>query len=150
MFSIYTAYQVFQGGTRALASQEVFATFDALGRSLLADPDWVNKVQRNEPVRRCLACNTCVDEMRGGDQLSCVVNPTAARELDFSGARLPTGERICVIGAGPAGLSYASLVADGNPVTVYERASVPGGAFRYAGKAPRFQDVETDEGSLNG
>jgi hypothetical protein len=42
MFSIYTAYQVFQGGTRALASQEVFATFDALGRSLLADPDWVN------------------------------------------------------------------------------------------------------------
>ena len=123
--------------------------FVALGRSLLADPDWVNKVQRNEPVRRCLACNMCVDEMRGGDQLSCLVNPTAARELDFSEARLPTGERICVIGAGPAGLSYASLVADGNQVTVYERESVPGGAFRYAGKAPKFQDVEADEGSLN-
>jgi len=123
--------------------------FVALGRSLLADPDWVNKVERNEPVRRCLACNMCVDEMRGGDQLSCLVNPTAARELDFSEARLPTGERICVIGAGPAGLSYASLVADGNQVTVYERESVPGGAFRYAGKAPKFQDVEADEGSLN-
>ena len=123
--------------------------FVALGRSLLADPDWVNKVARNEPVRRCLACNTCVDEMRGGNQLSCLVNPTAARELEFSDARLPTGERICVIGAGPAGLSYASLVADGNEVTVYEREPVPGGAFRYAGKAPRFQDVEADEGSLN-
>jgi dimethylglycine catabolism A len=123
--------------------------FVALGRSLLADPDWVNKVERNEPVRRCLACNTCVDEMRGGDQLSCLVNPTAARELEFSEARLPTGERICVIGAGPAGLSYASLVADGNQVTVYERESVPGGAFRYAGKAPKFQEVEADEGSLN-
>jgi dimethylglycine catabolism A len=123
--------------------------FVALGRSLLADPDWVNKVERNEPVRRCLACNTCVDEMRGGDQLSCLVNPTAARELEFSEARLPTGERICVIGAGPAGLSYASLVADGNQVTVYERESVPGGAFRYAGKAPKFQDVAADEGSLN-
>ncbi len=123
--------------------------FVALGRSLLADPDWVVKVERNEPVRRCLACNTCVDEMRGGGQLSCLVNPTAARELEFSGARLPTGERICVIGAGPAGLSYASLVADGNQVTVYERESVPGGAFRHAGKAPKFQDVEADEGSLN-
>jgi len=123
--------------------------FVALGRSLLADPDWVNKVERNEPVRRCLACNTCVDEMRGGGQLSCLVNPTAARELDFSEARLPTGELICVIGAGPAGLSYASLVADGNQVTVYERESVPGGAFRYAAKAPKFQDVEADEGSLN-
>jgi 2,4-dienoyl-CoA reductase-like NADH-dependent reductase (Old Yellow Enzyme family) len=123
--------------------------FVALGRSLLADPDWVNKVQRNEPVRRCLACNTCVDEMRGGDQLSCLVNPTAAHELEFSGALLPTGERICVIGAGPAGLSYASLVADGNRVTVYERESVPGGAFRYAGKVPKFQEVEADEGSLN-
>jgi 2,4-dienoyl-CoA reductase-like NADH-dependent reductase (Old Yellow Enzyme family) len=125
------------------------ADFVALGRSLLADPDWVNKVERNEPVRRCLACNTCVDEMRGGDQLSCLVNPTAARELEFSEARLPAGERICVIGAGPAGLSYASLVADGNRVTVYERESVPGGAFRYAGKAPKFQDVDADEGSLN-
>ena len=123
--------------------------FVALGRSLLADPDWVNKVARNEPVRRCLACNTCVDEMRGGNQLSCLVNPTAARELEFFDARRPTGERICVIGAGPAGLSYASLVADGNEVTVYEREPVPGGAFRYAGKAPRFQDVEADEGSLN-
>jgi 2,4-dienoyl-CoA reductase-like NADH-dependent reductase (Old Yellow Enzyme family) len=125
------------------------ADFVALGRSLLADPDWMNKVERNEPVRRCLACNTCVDEMRAGGQLSCLVNPTAARELDFSEARLPTGERICVIGAGPAGLSYASLVADGNQVTVYERESVPGGAFRYAAKAPKFQDVEADEGSLN-
>ena len=125
------------------------ADFVALGRSLLADPDWVNKVERNEPVRRCLACNTCVDEMRGGDQLSCLVNPTAAREMEFSDARLPAGERICVIGAGPAGLSYASLVADGNQVTVYERESTPGGAFRYAGKAPRFQGVEADEGSLN-
>ncbi|MFI5280801.1 MAG: NAD(P)-binding protein [Gemmatimonadales bacterium] len=123
--------------------------FVALGRSLLADPDWVNKVQRREPVRRCLACNTCVDQMRGGDQLSCLINPAAARELEFPESRLPSGERICVVGAGPAGLSYASLVADGNQVTVYERESVPGGAFRYAGKAPRFQDVEADEGSLN-
>ena len=43
---------------------------------------------------------------------------------------------ICIVGAGPAGLSFASLVADRNRVTVLERAPVSGGAFRYTGKAP--------------
>ena len=42
------------------------ADFIALGRSLIADPDWVEKVRRGEPARRCLACNTCVNDMRGG------------------------------------------------------------------------------------
>ena len=46
-----------------------------------------------------------------------------------------------MIGAGPAGLTYASLVAPANKVTVFERAARAGGAFRYAGKAPLFQDV---------
>ena len=51
------------------------------------------------------------------------------------------GQRIAVIGAGPAGLTYASLVADGNNVTVFEKEPRAGGAFRYAGKAPLFQEV---------
>jgi dimethylglycine catabolism A len=50
--------------------------------------------------------------------------------------------KIAVIGAGPAGLSYASLVAAANDVTVFERAPHAGGALRLAGKAPMFQDVE--------
>src|SRR6185437_883191 len=50
------------------------ADFIALGRTLIADPDWVEKLRRGEPARRCLACNTCVDEMRGGAALGCVVN----------------------------------------------------------------------------
>jgi 2,4-dienoyl-CoA reductase-like NADH-dependent reductase (Old Yellow Enzyme family) len=124
------------------------ADFIALGRTLIADPAWVNKLRRGEPARRCLACNTCVNEMRGGAQLGCVVNAMAARERAFLNASPPKGERIAVIGAGPAGLTYASLVADHNAVTVYEREQAPGGAFRYAGKAPLFQDVEADERAL--
>ena len=50
-----------------------------------------------------------------------------------------------MIGAGPAGLTYASLVADGNSVTVFERAERAGGAFRYAGKAPLFQEVVANQ-----
>lgn len=124
------------------------ADFIALGRSLIADPDWVEKLRRGEPARRCLACNTCVDEMRGGAALGCVVNGAAGRERQFLAATPPKGERIAVIGAGPAGLTYASLAAEHNEVTVFERAGIAGGAFRLAGKVPLFQEVEAREESF--
>jgi 2,4-dienoyl-CoA reductase-like NADH-dependent reductase (Old Yellow Enzyme family) len=122
--------------------------FIALGRSLVADPQWAAKVARAEPVRRCLACNTCINEMRGGARIGCVVNGTAGRETLFAAPRPPRGERIAVVGAGPAGLTYASLVADGSAVTVFEKEPRAGGAFNYAGKAPLFQEVAADEKSF--
>jgi 2,4-dienoyl-CoA reductase-like NADH-dependent reductase (Old Yellow Enzyme family) len=124
------------------------ADFIALGRTLVADPQWVEKLARGEPVRRCLACNTCINEMRGGARIGCVVNGAAGRETVFANAEPQRGERIAVIGAGPAGLTYASLVSQGNSVTVFEKDATPGGSFRYAGKAPLFQDVEASERSF--
>jgi dimethylglycine catabolism A len=122
--------------------------FIALGRTLIADPQWVEKVRRGEPIRRCLACNTCINEMRGGARIGCVVNGAAGRETMFANPQPPRDERIAVIGAGPAGLTYASLVADGNTVTVFEKARKAGGSFRYAGKAPLFQEVEANPKSF--
>ena len=124
------------------------ADFIALGRTLIADPQWVEKLRRQEPIRRCLACNTCINEMRGGAGIGCVVNGAAGRETLFADAAPPRNERIAVIGAGPAGLTYASLVAEGNAVTVFEKDAHPGGSFRYAGKAPLFQEVEASEMSF--
>jgi dimethylglycine catabolism A len=134
--------------TARAAVEDGKADFIALGRSLIADPQWVEKVARNDRVRPCLACNTCINEMRGGARIGCVVNGAAGRESLFAHAQPPRGERIAVIGAGPAGLTYASLVADGNQVTVYEKGKLPGGAFRYAGKAPLFQEVEANQQSF--
>jgi tRNA-dihydrouridine synthase len=139
-------------GDPAIAAQAVEAgkaDFIALGRSLVADPLWVAKLARNEPIRRCLACNTCVDGMRSGAGISCVVNGAAGREAMFANAAPPRNQRIAVIGAGPAGLTYASLVADYNAVTVFEKESRPGGAFRYAGLAPMFQEVEANPASFS-
>lgn len=133
--------------THAVASGK--ADFVALGRSLIADPQWVRKLADEEPIRRCLACNTCIDGMRGGGGIACVVNGTAGRETLFAGAAPPQGERIAVIGAGPAGLTYASLTAEGNNVTVFDKEAVAGGAFRYAGLAPMFQEVEANPFSLH-
>src|SRR5262249_56598096 len=84
------------------------ADFVALGRSLVAEPDWVAKLARGEPPRPCLACNTCVNEMRGGTQLHCVVNAAAGDETRFAAAKPPQGERIAIVGAGRRRRSPAS------------------------------------------
>jgi 2,4-dienoyl-CoA reductase-like NADH-dependent reductase (Old Yellow Enzyme family) len=125
------------------------ADFIALGRTLITEPEWVAKLARGEPARHCLACNSCINEMRGGSTIHCVVNAAAGNESRFAKARPPAGERIAVIGAGPAGLTYASLVAGDNSVTIFERERTAGGAFRYAGKAPLFQDVAAEQSAFD-
>ena len=70
-------------GDPAIATEAVAAgkaDFIALGRALIAEPRWVEKLTRAEPIRRCLACNTCINEMRGGAAIGCVVNAAAGRE----------------------------------------------------------------------
>ncbi|MBT8163266.1 MULTISPECIES: NAD(P)-binding protein [Arthrobacter] len=132
--------------SRAISEGKLDMT--AIGRPLLADAEWVNKAQAGKPVRSCLACNHCVNNMRGGNNLSCVVNPTTGRELEFASSQPTTGRKIVVIGAGPAGLSYAALTAAGNTVSILDKRDRVGGNFLLTGKAPIFNDVEAAEPSF--
>jgi 2,4-dienoyl-CoA reductase-like NADH-dependent reductase (Old Yellow Enzyme family) len=119
------------------------ADYIAMGRPLLSDPDWVAKVHDERAIRACLGCNSCVDGMREGRELYCLVNPEAGRETLFSERELVRrGQRIAVIGSGPAGLSYACLMAQSNAVTIFEKTDQVGGAFRLVADAPLFQNVE--------
>src|SRR4051794_27105095 len=122
--------------------------FIALGRTLVADPQWVNKLRNEEPIRRCLACNTCIDGMRSGAGISCVVNGAAGRESLFAHPSPPLGERIAGIGAGPPRLTHSALGAGGKPGTGFRKGTTPRGAFRFAGLAPMFQEVQANPESL--
>ena len=125
------------------------ADFIALGRPLLADPDWAKAARAGTEVRRCMACNSCVDGMRSGERLHCIVNPRTGREMDPAfGALARSGQRIAVIGAGPAGLAYAVEMASANDVSVFEKRAETGGALRLAGCAPMFQGVAATSHSL--
>ena len=78
-----------------------------------------------------------------------MVNGAAGQERNFDAASMPKGERIAVIGAGPAGLDLrlaGGRAERGHRVRAGHR---PGGAFRYAGKAPLFQEVVANQDSFD-
>ena len=126
------------------------ADFIALGRTLIADPQWVEKLRREraDPALPRLQHLHQRDARRGAHRLRgqrrrrprgrCSPMPSP-----------PRGERIAVIGAGPAGLTYASLVADGNEVTVFEKdAAIRAAPFATPARRRCFQEVEASERSF--
>jgi 2,4-dienoyl-CoA reductase-like NADH-dependent reductase (Old Yellow Enzyme family)/thioredoxin reductase len=114
----------------------------ALGRSLIADPDWPNKAQSGGNIKHCLLCNKCY--FRGMQQktLKCSVNPYVGEERRYhSYFEHGSKKRRCilVIGAGPAGLETA-ITADrmGHSVLLIEKEQEIGGVLR-SGCVPEFK-----------
>lgn len=112
-------------------------------RGQIADPYLVTKARddRAAEVRPCISCNQLCWGRRSRDYwISCLVNPSAGREMDWGGepfAQASQPRHILVVGGGPAGLETARVAAArGHRVTLAERTDRLGGQFRLAGQQP--------------
>lgn len=116
----------------------------SMARPFLADPDFVAKLHQGRPdlINICIACNqACLDHYFTGRLISCVVNPRAARETEFTDERTERPKRVAVLGAGVAGIVAALEAARrGNIVTLYEAAPHIGGQLQLAARVPGKED----------
>lgn len=116
----------------------------ALGRALIADPEWPNKVKENRisEISRCVACvQGCVGPHLVTTGAKCLQNPGVGREYK---EEKPAGRKkeIMVIGAGPAGLEFAvTAAARGHKVEIYEAKERIGGTFNLAAVPPGKDEI---------
>ena len=90
--------------------QEGVVDFAALGRPLLADPDFANKAIRgeDESIRKCISCLFCFEELLKGSHVVCAVNPLTGFEAKYpERGKTDKPKKVVIVGAGPAGLSAA-------------------------------------------
>lgn len=115
------------------------ADFIALGRTLLADPEWPNKVREGKvsEIMPCIACNAgCISRLFAQQDVWCTVNPEAGREEMFA-APAHGKKKVVVVGGGPAGMSAAKEAAKrGHEVVLYEEQEMLGGQLFAAEAAP--------------
>ncbi|MEH7495793.1 FAD-dependent oxidoreductase [Neobacillus niacini] len=109
------------------------ADFVAIGRGLIADPEWVNKTMegREAEIRKCINCLHCIHSTMGNSHVLCSINARAGRELEFKELQnLPSGEdrHVVIVGGGPGGMEAArNLALKGYDVTLFEKGNKLGG-----------------------
>jgi 2,4-dienoyl-CoA reductase-like NADH-dependent reductase (Old Yellow Enzyme family) len=132
------------GFTRPALAEAAIARGDcdavALGRALIADPDWLGKARAGAAarIRPCVATvDACAGMLAHGDPISCSVNPEVGRERRAPIPRASRPRRVAVVGLGPAGLEAACRAAElGHEVIAFEQDDRAGGAAALAARTP--------------
>lgn len=118
----------------------------SMARPFLADPEFVLKAQlgREDEINTCIACNqACLDEIFSGQTASCLVNPFACRETELLVTPTQQPKKLAVVGAGPAGLSFAITAAKrGHHVTLFEKEDAIGGQLNIASQIPGKEEFK--------
>ena len=117
----------------------------ALGRPLLADPDWGEKIAAGKgcDIRRCISCNKgCTDAIQNRQFISCVLNAENGCENLRSITPAEQKKKVAVLGGGPAGLEAARVAAlRGHDVTLFEKTTSLGGQLNIACIPPRKEEM---------
>ena len=112
----------------------------SMARPFLADPHFADKARCGESraINVCIACNqACLDQIFAQKTASCLVNPRACHETKLVYETTSQPKRMAVVGAGPAGLAFATVAAErGHHVTIFEKADTLGGQFNFAKRIP--------------
>ncbi len=118
----------------------------SMARPFLADPDFVAKAAsgRADEINTCIGCNqACLDHTFAGRITSCLVNPRACHETLMVETPARRRERVAVVGAGPAGLAFATTAARrGLDVTLFDAADRIGGQFNIARQVPGKEEFD--------
>ena len=121
------------------------ADFIAIGRGLLSEPEWVNKLQsgKTDELVPCLGCHEgCKWQMIAQQPTSCSLNPTCGHEIEWALTPLKEKRSLLVVGGGPAGIEAARVGAKrGFDVTLWEASEKLGGNLWPAAKPDFKHDI---------
>lgn len=119
--------------------QEDISDFVVLGRTLIADPSFVNKAKEGDTlgIRKCIGCMFCREQLYSQLPIKCALNPRVGCEYLYPEKPVSDGQgrSVVVLGGGPAGMEAANVLAHrGFQVTLFEKEPVLGGTLNLADK----------------
>lgn len=126
--------------------EDQVADMISMARPFLADAQFAEKAKagHSQSINVCIACNqACLDQVFINKTASCLVNPRACNETELIYQIVHYPKRVAVVGAGPAGLAFATVAAErGHQVTLFEKSKQIGGQFNLAKHIPGKEEFQ--------